>query len=87
MSTHYPGNGKNAIFRKSMFESGKCQPDRSQQVAGSFCTISCHADPGHKTQAKDPWTSARIAAYCSGTQAIHASRMSLTQMGLGRWLS
>lgn len=38
MSMYYSGNGKNAIFRKSIFESGECQPDRPQQAAGDFST-------------------------------------------------
>lgn len=70
-----------------MFESGRCQPDTSQQVAGSFSTVFVLADPGHRTQGLKAGVSAWVAAHCSGTQAVHASRMSLTQMGLGKWIS
>lgn len=50
MSMYYSGNGENAIFRKSIFESGECQPDRPQQVAGTSAQAFLHADPGHRVQ-------------------------------------
>lgn len=47
MSMYYSGNGENAIFRKSIFESGECQPNRPQQVTGDFSTRipSCQPRP------------------------------------------
>lgn len=52
MSMYYSGNGKNAIFRKSIFESGECQPDRPQQVAGDFSTCIHSFMPTQATGAR-----------------------------------
>lgn len=56
---YYSGNGENAIFRKSIFESGKCELGRSQWAAGPSAEAFHHVHLDHRVRVRgvgDSWS-------------------------------